>query len=217
MTICQQLLCEPATLVMMMMIFSLSVASCSPIALEKADVHSVIEDAPDDPSPSEKADVLATINNKVTEDTSHSEKADVSATIDKVTEDSSPSENADVLADEFPEDPSLLALWLYKQLGKGGVDSEREVVVLESLNEEKLNIEKGPFHIARVLSLMMDLVEKEVLGGDGGQSVSSERRTSMCSAVCGREKGGVMNLSLCLGCVGLVNSHLKPIPISEVI
>lgn len=160
-TSCQLFLNEPATLVVMMVVVaSFCVASCSPIVLKKI--------------------------------------GGGDADID------------DVLADsEDAEDPSALWIDLQTKMKEENDSESNEVIVLDPLNEEQLKDGKVPYHIAQILGFMLDLVEKEVLGARGGDGPSNE----MCSAVCGR--GDVMNVPLCLGCVGLVNSHLKPIPISK--
>lgn len=95
------------------------------------------------------------------------------------------------------------------------------VVYLESLTMEGLGKENGEFHLAQVLSLMMDLLQKEVTGDklpgiEGAVSDSQQygSQVSLCAAPCGRERGTI-NIPLCFSCVGLVNAHLQPVTISR--
>lgn len=105
----------------------------------------------------------------------------------------------------------------YNQLGDGD-----GVVYLESLTPESLGRENGRFHLAQVLGLMMDLLQKEMTGGDGlsadakgaASDGQNESQLSACAGPCGRGQGTV-NIPLCFSCVGLANAHLKPVAISR--
>jgi len=90
----------------------------------------------------------------------------------------------------------------------------QDVVYLESLTTSKLKDQGSTHHRAQVLGFMMDLLQREVVGDRTPGSGDIKGVASVCASPCGRNQGPI-NIPLCFSCVGVVNSHIKPVKISQ--